>query len=281
MLSKQKLKIARNFSRAASTYDQVSVLQQEVGLRLLERLDLIKLQPTTILDLGSGTGSLSKILSQKYPEAIVLNTDIATGMIHFAQMTHASDNQRYLCGDGDDLPIKTHSIDFAFSNCALHWFLTPETVFKEIDRILKPKGLFLFSTFGPDTLKELRQCFKMLDQEGSVNLFIDMHHMGDMLLQEKFLDPVMDMEIITLTYKNAIELIRDLKLTGSHTVNTPKTKPQGLLTASRLNQFLKCYEKDRNAEQRLPATFEVIYGHAWSGKSSTIHNQTIPCTVEF
>ncbi len=265
-----KLTIARNFSQAANTYDQASVLQKEVGSRLLERLDLIRLNPSTILDLGSGTGFTSKILSQKYPDAIVLNTDIAEGMVNFARLTNTSSNQYYLCGDGDYLPIKTHSVDFVFSNCALQWFFMPQMVFKEIHRVLKPEGLLLFSTFGPDTLKELRESLATLGSEEQADPFIDMHNIGDMLLQEKLLDPVMDMEKITLTYKNIIELIRDLKLTGSHYVDIP----------SNFNQLLKCYEKYQDPKQRLPATFEVIYGHAWSSKTSMFHCQAIPLIIE-
>ena len=154
----QKLAIARNFSKAAPTYDEAAVLQQEIGQRLLERLELIKLFPTTILDLGSGTGFFSQALSQKYPKAIVLNADIAEGMINVAKHTRYSSAQFYVCADGDHLPIKSQSIDFVFSNCALHWFFAPQTVFNEIHRVLKPEGLLLFSTFGPDTLKELKAC---------------------------------------------------------------------------------------------------------------------------
>jgi malonyl-CoA O-methyltransferase len=279
--SQYKLAIARNFSRAAHTYDQAALLQQEIGHRLLERLRIIKFSPTTILDLGSGTGVFSKALSQNYPTAIVLNADIAEGMVNFAKRTYHAVDQRYLCADGDYLPIKSQSIDLVFSNCVLHWFLTPQTVFKEIHRVLKPEGLLLFSTFGPDTLKELKACFKMLDGTEHVNTFIDMHDIGDLILQEALLDPVMDMETITLTYKSLADLLQDLKRTGSHYVHRSRIKRQGLFTRARFNQLFTAYEKYKDKAQKLPATFEVIYGHAWTNQYAIDQDRKIALTLEF
>jgi len=275
---KQKLAIAQNFSKVAAAYDEAAVLQQEIGRRLLERLDLIKFSPSTILDLGSGTGFFSKALSQKYSRAIVLNADIAEGMVNFAKHNHPTLEQFFLCADGDYLPIKSQSVDFVFSNCALHWFFSPQSIFKEIHRILKPEGLLLFSTLGPDTLKELRMCFKILENKEAENPFIDMHDIGDMLLQEGLIDPVMDMENITLTYKNIKELLNDLKLTGSNHLHTLSYDP---ITPDCFNRLSTLYEKYKNVEQRLPATFEVIYGHAWRSEYAITEDcRRIPLTLE-
>jgi malonyl-CoA O-methyltransferase len=259
-----KSAIARSFSRAANTYDQVALLQKEIGWRLLERLELIKLAPSKILDLGGGTGFFSQQLSQKYPTAQIINCDLAEGMVAFSKDLYCNQQDKisFLCADGDYLPLSNQSVDFVFSNCALQWFFDPVGVFQEIRRVLKPEGLLLFATFGQDTLKELRHSYSKIDDQDHVNLFLDMHDLGDILLQQQFQDPVMDMEIILLTYKTINGLIHDLKLTGAHHVNSAKTSA-GLSPKSTFNKLSENYEPYRTAEGVLPATFEIVYGHAW------------------
>lgn len=263
-----KSAIARSFSRAAGTYDQASIVQREIGCRLLERLDLIKLNPALILDLGGGTGFLSRQLAQRYPKANVVVCDIAEGMVNFAQHLYASmhPSLSFLCADGDYLPFQDQSVDFVFSNCALQWFTNPKKVFQEIYRVLKPNGLLLFSTFGQDTLKELRSSFANIDNNTHVNTFMDMHDIGDSLLHQKFQDPVMDMETLTLTYKNLRGLIDDLKLMGAHYVHSET--PRGLSPRGMFDKLSHHYEAYRTEEGLLPATFEIVYGHAWTPEIS-------------
>jgi len=267
--SSSKQAIARNFNRAATTYDSAAIIQQEIGKRLLERLEFIKIDPTVILDLGSGTGFISSALEKKYPKAHLVNLDLAEGMVNFSKKNHHSFNQSYICGDGEFLPLNNHSIDFVFSNCALHWFFNPQKVLEEICRILKPEGLLLFSSFGPDTLKELGESFATLDQDTHINTFIDMHDLGDMLLQTKLSDPVMDMECLRLTYKNITGLIQDLKLTGAGYVY--KKQKTGLSPKNTLDKLKTAYEYYRDPTSLLPATFEVIYGHAWATVETMLH----------
>lgn len=267
----KKLRVARNFSRAVHTYDEVAILQQEIGTRLLERLELIQFSPSVILDLGSGTGRLTKELSKKYSGSIVINADISEKAVFFARHKHSSSNQFYICTDGDYLPLLDHSVDFVFSNCALQWFPDLRTVFKEVKRILKPQGLFLFSTLGPDTLNELRNSFKVIDNDTHINAFLDMHDIGDLLIDSKLIDPVMDRETLTLTYSHLSQLIKDLRQSGANTVfGVCSNKP---LQKWVLNQLSTIYEHYRNSENRLPATFEIIYGHAWSPEGSLLHRR--------
>lgn len=277
----RKSAIARSFSHAASTYDQVSIVQREVGFRLLERLEWVRLKPSLILDLGGGTGFFSQVLLQKYPRAQVIHCDIAEGMLSFSQQHYHAALRKpfYLCGDGDYLPLQSQTIDFIFSNCALQWFLDPNIVFQEIRRVLKPNGLLLFSTFGVDTLKELRYSFAKIDNNDHVNTFMDMHTIGDILLHQNFQDPVMDMEILTLTYKHLKGLLRDLKQMGAHTVDT--TKPKGLYPKDTFDKLSQHYEDYRSEEGLLPATFEVVYGHAWNPEQppvSLCQRSVIPIT---
>ena len=261
-IAQQKLAIARNFSRAANTYDSVAILQQEIGQRLLDRLDFIKIQPEVILDLGGGTGFFSRALQQKFPNATLYNLDIAEGMLQIANTANALTKK--VCGDVESLPFKSESVDFIFSNCTFQWFLDPVRALLEIQRVLKPDGLLLFSTFGPDTLKELRESYQALDSGIHVNHFLDMHDIGDLLLHTQFIDPVMDMENLTLTYQTCQELLKDLKETGANTVNGRSV--QGLKSACHLQKLQGAYECYRNSDGLLPATFEVVYGHAFANE---------------
>src|SRR5476651_1678543 len=130
-------------------------------------------------------------------------------MLNFTKSSHYDCFSKKVCGDAESLPFKSESVDFVFSNCTFQWFLDPLVALIEIQRILKPQGLLLFSTFGPDTLKELRESYQTIDTEKHVNHFLDMHDIGDLLLHTQFLDPVMDMENITITYENCWELLQD------------------------------------------------------------------------
>lgn len=275
---KHKLALARHFSRAANTYNQAAIIHQEVGMRLLDRLDLIKLDPGVILDLGSGTGFFAPHLTQKYPKARIVKLDIAENMLRFSNKKNFAQHTS-VCGDGEYLPLKNHSVDFVFSNCVLHWFVNPQKVLAEIRRVLKPEGLVLFSTFGPDTLQELRESFSIIDRNTHVNTFMDMHHIGDMLIQTQLLDPVMDMEIITLTYQNLMGLIQDLKNTGENCVN--REESIGLSSKGTIDKLINAYEHYRTRDGLLPATFEIIYGHAWCSGNTTLHQADEEGVIHF
>jgi malonyl-CoA O-methyltransferase len=147
-----------------------------------------------------------------------------------------------------------------WSNLALQWVNDPDQAFGEFNRVLAPGGLLMFSTFGPDTLKELRAAFATVDQHTHVSRFIDLHDIGDILVKRGFADPVMDMEPFTLTYSDVRALMRDLKAIGAH--NVTQTRPPGLTGKSRLAAVTQAYEPLRR-DGKLPATFEVVYGHAW------------------
>jgi len=118
----------------------------------------------------------------------------------------------------------------------------------------------MFSTFGPDTLKELRQVFATVDSYPHVNAFVDMHDLGDQLVQAGFGDPVMDMEIITVTYADLKSLLLELKAIGAHNVLPGREK--GLMGRRRWERLVAEYDKLRR-DGRLPSTYEVVYGHAW------------------
>lgn len=257
-----KLQARRAFERAASGYDRVAVLQREVGQRLSERLDLVRLQPQRLLDLGCGTGELSGQLLRRYAKSEVIALDFAFPMLQLARRRGRwLRRPRCLCADAEHLPLATASCDLVFSNLALQWCNDLRRTFEDLLRVLRPGGLLLFSTFGPDTLKELRSSWQQVDDRSHVNLFLDMHDLGDILLSLGYLDPVMDAEWMTLTYADLDGLMADLKWLGAH--NVTQDRPRGLTGKGRLTALRQAYETFRRNGQ-LPATYELVYGHAWA-----------------
>jgi malonyl-CoA O-methyltransferase len=248
--------VRQSFDRAATGYDAVAVLQREVQSRLLERLDLINFTPAAILDAGAGTGNGVRALAERYPEAEVLALDVAEGML----ATIPSDQSR-LCGDIEALPLQDGRFDLVWSNLAVQWLSDPDRGFGELRRVLNERGMLLFSTFGPDTLHELRAAWSAVDDFNHVNHFIDMHDLGDALVRAGFAEPVMDVERLTLTYEDIGGLLRDLKGLGAH--NVTAGRPRGLTGRARLNKLKAAYEHWRT-DGRLPATWEVVYGTAWA-----------------
>ncbi len=261
-----KRAVRRSFDRAAATYDAAAVLQHEVCRRSLERLDFIRHTPARILDAGSGTGNAWRGLAARYPRARLVALDLAPGMLRQASAAVAW-HQRLLrrapatiCGDLEQLPLATACIDLAWSNLALQWVNALPQAFNEMRRVLAPGGLFMFTTFGPDTLKELRAAQSGTDGHTHVSGFTDMHDIGDMLVQAGFADPVIDMETFTLTYPDVKSLMRDLKAIGAR--NAAADRPPALSGKVWLETVMRNYEPLRR-DGKLPATFEVIYGHAW------------------
>jgi len=264
IIDKRLLRLS--FERAAAGYDGAAVLQREIGSRMLSRLDYVRQQPAVVLDAGCGTGHATADLQQRYPAASICALDLALSMVRRAcarsgrMRRWTGRGLRGLCADIESLPLRAGAINLLWSNLALQWVNDPLRAFAEFRRVMAPGGLLMFSTFGPDTLKELRAAYQGIDRHTHVNRFIDLHDIGDMLVQSGFADPVMDMEYLTLTYQDVRALMRDLKAIGAH--NVTAGRPQGMSTRAALAAVERNYEQWRR-DDRLPATFEVIYGHAW------------------
>jgi malonyl-CoA O-methyltransferase len=268
-----KKMMRRAFNRAATGYDASAVLQHEVCMRMLERLEYIKLQPERILDAGSGTGWATRRLLQRYPDAQMIALDIARCMLEIArgssgwwQKLFGGARQIQVCGDIEALPLGANSVGMVWSNLAVQWCNDLPATFVEMHRVLNVDGLLMFSTFGPDTLKELRRAFNGVDLHNHLNRFTDMHDIGDMLVRSGFADPVMDMEYITLTYDDVRGVLQDLKSIGAHNVTAGRTR--GLMGKNTWVRLVENYERLRS-DGKLPATFEVVYGHAWKPQPRT------------
>jgi malonyl-CoA O-methyltransferase len=270
-----KREVRRAFSKAAINYDASAVLQREVCVRLLEKLDCIKIHPSRVLDAGSGTGWGARQLGERYRKAEIITLDIALGMLQLARgkpglwsRLFAPGRQSFVCADAEALPLAGQSTEMIWSNLALQWCNDLPATFVELHRVLKADGLLIFSTFGPDTLQELRAAFHGADGYSHVNRFADMHDIGDMLGTAGFADPVMEMEKITLTYNDVRAVMQDLRSIGAH--NATAGRAHGLMGKTRWECIARNYESMRR-DGKLPATFEIIYGHAWkvpSGKTA-------------
>jgi len=268
----QKRDIRRSFNKSAGHYDEVALLQRQVADEMLERLDVVKTPFYSILDAGCGTGYATQPLLRRYPKARLVALDLADEMLRITRQRQGSRLARlnpwyksplFMCADLESLALADNSVDFIYSNLTLQWCNNIALVFKEWMRVLKPGGMLLFSTLGPDTLKELRQSWHAVDGGEHVHVFMDMHNVGDALVAAGFAEPVMDVDNYTLTYSGVLDLMRDLKTLGA--VNALQSKAKSLTGKQRINQLAAQYEKFRQ-NGRIPASYEVVFGHAWKAE---------------
>jgi malonyl-CoA O-methyltransferase len=265
-----KARVRASFDRAAHGYDAAAVLQKEVRERMSARLDLVKIAPRNVLDIGAGTGHAARTLAARYPDSHVVALDIALGMLRLANASQpwwrrfTQKRQSTLCADMESLPLAATCMDLLWSNLAIQWSNDLDRVFAEMARVLRPEGLLSFSTFGPDTLKELREATAADPQHVHVSRFIDMHDIGDALVRAGFSAPVLDVERFVLTYDDVLALMQDLKAIGAH--NATQGRRRGLEGKGFLQGLTERYEHFRE-QGKLPATYEVIYGHAWKAET--------------
>ena len=250
----------RSFDRAAGTYDAAAILHAQVRETLLTRLEFTRLAPRAVLDAGAGTGHASRALKGRYPKALVIALDSSNGMLRMAARQRSWFRPfARVCADAELLPFKDGSVDLIVSNLMLHW-CNPDAVFAEFRRVLSPDGLLSFSAFGPDTLRELRESWGEVDSRTHVHRFIDMHDLGDALVRGGFAAPVLDVERFTLSYLDVRKVAADLKATGAH--NATMGRASGLTGRRKFAGMQAAYERLRQ-DGRLPATYEVVFAHAW------------------
>jgi len=259
--SLDRARLRASFERASASYEGAADLQARVAAELLERLELFRFEPAVVLDLGCGTGRVTRELKRRYRRARVIALDLAPGMLREARR-HQRPWRRFerVCGDALRLPLRDGSVDLMFSNLMLQWCEPLGAAFAEVRRVLKPSGFFAFTTFGRDTLYELRSAWAQADGYNHVNHFSDMHEVGDALVHAGLMEPVLDVDRIEVGYPDALALMHDLKAIGAH--NATAGRPRALAGRARLTRMQQAYESFRR-DERLPATYEVIYGASW------------------
>lgn len=242
-------------AKAALQYAELAYLDHEVAKELDERLNLIKLQPEVILNLGAKDGYSAVLLQHRYSQASIFSMELHEA---FFALTPG---QKALVAEAEFMPLKNNSVDMIFSNLVLHSVNDFQKTILEFRRILKPNGLLFFSMLGRDTLKELRESFYSVSSYPHIHDFFDMHDVGDALLKHHFSDPVMDAEQITIQFSSPMDLIREIKKSGQS--NAHLDRKSGLMGKKAWEQMIKNYESF--AEENIyPATFEIIYGHAFT-----------------
>lgn len=255
------LVVRRAFNRAAGGYERHADLQREVAGELLERLEGIRIDPRMVLDLGCGTGHASRVLARMYRRATVCGIDFAPAMLHeFRRGWWPRGRPLPVCTDLTRLPFADASVDLLFSSLAFQWIDDLPSLFTELRRVLRPEGVLMFSSFGPDTLMELRTAWAAVDEGQHVNRFPDMHDVGDALLQAGLRDPVMDVDRLTRSYSDLRGLMHSIKSIGAG--NAAAGRPRGLTGRGVLRRLEAAYP-DRDEAGRPRASWEVVYGHAW------------------
>lgn len=254
-------RVRRSFGRAAASYEQHDALQREVQQALLERLNVYLQTPARVLDLGAGPGRGTALLKKRYPKAEVIAMDLAVPMLKAARQ-HSGWLKPFarVCADATALPLPDASVDVLHSNLCLPWIDDLAVLFTECVRVLRPGGLLAFSSFGPDTLKELRAAWASVDAHSHVGRFLDMHDVGDAMLAAGLRDPVLDVHRYTLTYSAPERLLRELRGLGATHADAARVRH---LTGKRhYRQMLDAYETQR-VDGRIPATWEAVTAHAW------------------
>lgn len=248
--------LRRAAGKAAEKFKEADFLHREIRSRVLERFDFVRIDPKRILDLGTGTGESARALADHFPHADILALDLVPEMLMVNTPALA------LCGAAEQLPLVDNSVELVFSSLMLHWTPNVGQLLSQVSRVLKPNGLFMFATLGEGTLNELHQAWAEVDQFTHVMDFVPMRQLGDKMIQAGLVDPVLDSEVITVTYDSVRSMAEDLKNTGAS--NHTAGRCRGLTSRARWRRMQVAYDQQRNEDDLLTASVNVVYGHAWN-----------------
>ena len=276
-----KNQVAHSFSRFAESYNEHAFVQKEIGQRLLERCLWLRDSPKRILDLGSGTGMMIPFLKKAFPKAEIVELDRAFGMLLQSKNDRSlwdklRATKSLIQGDLESIPFQANTFDLIYSNCTLQWANDLNHAFKEVARVLTPKGSFFFTTLGPGTLHEIKGCFQEIDEFPHVHDFVDLQSYGDLLFKSGLDSPVVDQAPLTVTYQNLNACLRDLRNTGARNLNPDRSK--GLTPPSKAKKLQQLFQKQLDQKGHFPCTYEVIYGHAH--KKETNITKCIPLILK-
>ena len=253
--------VRRRFDRRAESYEDASRLEQEIGVRMLERLDYLRVSPRRILDAGAGTSREAQALRKRYPDSRVFAVDHSLGLLRAARSGRGLIRRlsgdappASVCADLERLPFPNAVFDFVWSNMAIHWLDEPLPALKELARVVSPDAPLLVSALGPDSLVELRR----VAGSGRVHSFMDMHDLGDRIVGAGFTAPVVDSERLTVTYPDVEALLRELRNTGQ--TSSLANRLRGLSGRGLLSRLRGM---GLDSDGRVAVTFEIVYALAW------------------
>jgi malonyl-CoA O-methyltransferase len=253
--------VRRRFDRAANRFDEADFVHRVTRDGLLQRMHPMSAQAANVIDLGSATGAAIPLLQRRFRHARVIAVDFSAGMLRGVRSKKTLLSKRHAVqADARMLPFADASIDVVFSNLMLPWIDNLGEVFAEVARVLQSEGLFVFSTLGPDSLLELREAWRTVDDGMHVNRFPDMHDVGDALVRAGLRDPVLDVDRLAVSYRSAAALLRDLTAAGAR--NSLRDRQRGLMSRKRFRRFTDAVFPG-GGERAL--TLELVYGHCWGG----------------
>ncbi len=268
-----KTEICNAFNRHAREYERAAKVQNEIGERLFTRLHYLNITPRYVLDLGCGTGIFTPMLKKHYPQAEIIGLDLSHAMLLQSKKKQSWRRKWSLVNaDMTALPFADGFFDLIYANQVIHWSPPLAGVIHELNRVMNTNGCLMFSTLGPDTFKELKQAWLAGDQHAHTNDFMDMHDVGDCLLAEHFLDPVVDMELLTVHYSSLKQLLENIKAQGVRNINQARNK--GLTGRKSWLAFADAYAALCTPQGKYPLTYEIVYGHAWKGEQRRLGRGT-------
>ena len=264
--------VRQQFSRRG-TLEDARFFYDEIATRMIDRLGYIKVAPERIVDAGCGPGNSLYLLAARYPQASVIGVDhcasfiehcetqfVSRGLKSIVQKLKGRQGFSFALADMAAMPMGPESVDMVWSNLALHWHQQPHDVIREWRRVLRNSGLAMFSCLGPGTFREVRSAVAAAGIQTQTMQFVDMHDFGDILLENGFMDPVMDQEVITLTYRTVDALLRDVRGLGG---NPSEARVDGLKGRAWYRRLCEALEAGRGTDGLLRLSLEVAYGHAW------------------
>lgn len=255
--------VRRRFDRAARRFDEADFVHRQAAAGLFERMSPMLLNVQRILDAGAAAGQASRALAAKFKTSRVISLDLSLEMLRQARNSHRRFSRiAELQANATRLPLVAGSIDLVFANMLLPWSDDIPALFGEIGRVLRKDGLFVFSSLGPDSLQELRQAWQAVDPHEHVNSFVDMHDLGDALVHAGFREPVLDVDYLTVVYRNCNALFRDLTASGAR--NSLRRRRPTLTGKGRFNDMRARLEQ-KFRDGALPLRLELVFGHAWGG----------------
>jgi malonyl-CoA O-methyltransferase len=256
-------------------------LHAEAGRRMGDKLDAIRARPKAVTDWWSHLGASRDVWAQRYPQASVClveptrdlaaRTREAVHLPWWRKLWPARRGPVTTVFEASDAAMAPPA-ELLWANMMLHWVDDIPALFGRWHRALAPQGFLMFSSFGPDTVRELSVLYASMGWTPPTIAFTDMHDLGDMLVHAGFAEPVMDMEHLTLTWPNAKAMLAELRALG---INARPDRPAGLRTPAWHRELTDALTTQcRNADGRLQLSFELVYGHAFRGATPTRDGET-------